>query len=308
MKPLELSAGLKSSPLLARMLANNAVIQSKLSAVMTVGLIAATGWVLGQVVWLSVPSESGVTQWKAANVQVSASANDNKLDINGLQRANLFGQYTQAKPKPVVQQPVVKDAPKTRLNLVLVGVVASSNPSKGLAVIAQRGKQATYGINESIEGTRASLKAVFADRIIIDNGGRDETLMLDGAEYKKMAQPNATANASREAPSKVAVSNDRLAQIRQEITRDPQKIFQYVRLSQVKRDNQVVGYRVSPGRDAQLFNAVGLKSGDVAVQLNGNDLTDPAAMGKIFKTMSNLTEMNLTVERDGQQHDIYIQF
>lgn len=70
---------------------------------------------------------------------------------------------------------MIQDAPKTRLNLVLVGAVASSNPKLSLAVIANRGTQATYGINEEIEGTRAKLKAVLVDRVIIDNSGRDET-------------------------------------------------------------------------------------------------------------------------------------
>ncbi|GAL26377.1 general secretion pathway protein C [Vibrio variabilis] len=42
--------------------------------------------------------------------------------------------------------------------------------------------------------------------------------------------------------------------------------------------------------------------------LNGADLTDPAAMGQIYQSITELTELNLTVERDGQQHDIFIQF
>ena len=54
-------------------------------------------------------------------------------------------------------------------------------------MIANRGTQATYGINEEIEGTRAKLKAVLIDRVIIDNSGRDETLMLEGIEYKRLA-------------------------------------------------------------------------------------------------------------------------
>ncbi|MGT0149781.1 hypothetical protein ACT691_10065 [Vibrio metschnikovii] len=44
------------------------------------------------------------------------------------------------------------------------------------------------------------------------------------------------------------------------------------------------------------------------MQLNGLDLTDPSAMTQVFESISDLTELNLTVERDGQQHDIYIQF
>ncbi|MEF1336233.1 type II secretion system protein GspC, partial [Vibrio rotiferianus] len=35
---------------------------------------------------------------------------------------------------------------------------------------------------------------------------------------------------------------------------------------------------------------------------------DPSSLAKLAQEMSNLQELNLTVERDGQQYDIYIQF
>ncbi|CSB08321.1 general secretion pathway protein C [Vibrio cholerae] len=46
----------------------------------------------------------------------------------------------------------------------------------------------------------------------------------------------------------------------------------------------------------------------MAVALNGLDLTDPNVMNTLFQSMNEMTEMSLTVERDGQQHDVYIQF
>nr|WP_176299432.1 MULTISPECIES: type II secretion system protein GspC [Vibrio] len=277
--------------------------------VVTGMLVALSGWTLGQVVWLTQESNSQIVAWQPTSKRAVQHQQGEQLNLNDLQAINLFGVYNESKPKPVVSQPVVQDAPKTRLNLVLVGAVASSNPQTSLAVIANRGQQATYGVGEEIEGTRAKLKAVLVDRVIIDNEGRDETLMLEGVEYKKLSQ-----SGSQVIPSSTITKNnppdtdEQLAQIREEITADPQKIFQYVRLSQVKQEDKVVGYRVSPGKSPQLFEAVGLQDGDIAVQLNGNDLTDPAAMGKIFNAVSELTELNLTVERDGQQHDIYIQF
>ncbi|MEF1297832.1 type II secretion system protein GspC, partial [Vibrio parahaemolyticus] len=202
---------------------------------------------------------------------------------------------------------VVKDAPKTRLNLTLVGAVASSNPQTSLAVIANRGKQATYGISEEIEGTRATLKAVLVDRVIIDNEGRDETLMLEGVEYKKLSEsPQATrVQAAQKEPAPDV--SDKLEQIREEIAKDPQSVFKYITISPVKKDDAIIGYRVSPGRDAALFNDVGLEPGDIAVQLNGIDLSDPSSSVQLMQVMSDPQELNLTVERDGQQYDIYIQ-
>ncbi|KAB0302158.1 type II secretion system protein GspC [Vibrio fortis] len=296
-----------NSPLLSRLIENGFVFQQKLSLITCCVLIAISAWILGQLAWLIEPAEQSVTPWKA---QASSSSRpQSTLDISSLQKSNLFGEYNAETPK-VVEQPVIQDAPKTRLNLVLVGAVASSDAQRSLAVIANRGKQATYGINEEIEGTRAKLKAVLIDRVIIDNSGRDETLMLEGLEYKRLsvsapAKPRASSSVRGNNPGS---AEEKLEEIKAKITKDPQQIFQYVRLSQVKRDGNVIGYRVSPGKDPELFKSVGLQSGDIATQLNGQDLTDPAAMGSIFRSISDLTELNLVVERDGQQHDIFIEF
>ncbi|MDK9759755.1 type II secretion system protein GspC [Vibrio sp. D173a] len=296
-----------NSPLLSRLIENGFVFQQKLSLITCCVLIAISAWILGQLAWFIEPAEQSITSWKA---QASSSSRpQSTLDISSLQKSHLFGEYNAETPQ-VIEQPVIQDAPKTRLNLVLVGAVASSDPNRSLAVIANRGKQATYGISEEIEGTRAKLKAVLIDRVIIDNSGRDETLMLEGLEYKRLsvsapAKPRASASVRGNNPGS---AEEKLEEIKAKITQDPQQIFQYVRLSQVKRDGNVIGYRVSPGRDPELFKSVGLQSGDIATQLNGQDLTDPAAMGTIFRSISDLTELNLVVERDGQQHDIFIEF
>ncbi|MEZ8125900.1 type II secretion system protein GspC [Vibrio splendidus] len=296
-----------NSPVLSRFLENGFLLQQKLSLVLCCVLIAASAWILGQLAWFIEPAEKTVVPWTAT--ASSSSTPQSTLDISSLQQSNMFGAYNPTTPA-VVEQQVIQDAPKTRLNLVLVGAVASSNPKLSLAVIANRGTQATYGINEEIEGTRAKLKAVLVDRVIIDNSGRDETLMLEGIEYKRLsvsapAPPRTSSSVRGNNPTS---AEEKLDEIKAKIMKDPQQIFQYVRLSQVKRDDKVIGYRVSPGKDSELFNSVGLQNGDIATQLNGQDLTDPAAMGNIFRSISELTELNLVVERDGQQHEVFIEF
>ncbi|MEH0755182.1 type II secretion system protein GspC [Vibrio alginolyticus] len=307
MKRLELSAGLSSRPLLAQIKSNHYTIQAKLSLLLTCLFIAITGWILGKIVWLAIPQSSEVPQWRPSASSVAASNKGDAIDFNALQNANLFGKYTEQKAA-VVEQPIVKDAPKTRLNLTLVGAVASSDANTSLAVIANRGKQATYGLGEEIEGTRATLKAVLVDRVIIDNQGRDETLMMEGIEYKKLSESPQVARAqAQRAEAATSDVGEKLEQIREEIAKDPQSVFKYITISPVKKDGDIVGYRVSPGRDAALFNDVGLQPGDVAVQLNGIDLSDPSSSVQLMQVMSDPQELNLTVERDGQQYDIYIQ-
>ncbi|MDE1220351.1 type II secretion system protein GspC [Vibrio aestuarianus] len=280
--------------------------QKQISLALTLLLLILSAWIMGKMVWLLQQNTFDVAPWVPTSSS-STTATQQSLDLSSLQQGDLFGRYSEEKAEVV--QTVIKDAPKTSLSLLLVGVVASNEPSRSLAVIANRGSQATYGVNEVIEGTRAKLKAVLVDRVIIDNSGRDETLMLDGVDYHKPSvQVPERVIASNARGNNPASEEEKLDDIRIAISRNPQEIFKYVRLSQVKRDDKVLGYRVSPGKSPELFESVGLQNDDIAIQLNGQDLTDPDAMSKIFQSVSELTEINLTVERDGQPHDIYIQF
>lgn len=282
-----------SSPALQKLVAN----QPRISALITVTLLLLTAWILGRLIWFPY-QQPPLVEWQSPSSS-AVQGTQTKLDLANLHNSHLFGHYQVAK-KPTVQ-PKLEDAPKSRLNIVVVGVVTSTNPQKNLAVIAKGGKQATYGIDEVIEGTRAKLVQVQSDRVIVENAGRNETVMLEGLKFSSPVQKNRPA---------VTISNqtkDKLAQIRAEITRNPQQIFQYVRMSQIKRNETIVGYRLSPGKSRELFDAVGLEEGDVATQLNGLDLRNSAAMGEIFNSLSELIELNLTVERDGQPYDIYIE-
>ena len=132
--------------------------------------------------------------------------------------------------------------------------------------------------------------------------------MLEGLEYTKIStEKNHTGSSGTVIGNNRQNSNqDELEQIRKEMAQNPQSVLKYIRLSQVSNDGKIEGYRVNPGKDRKLFDSVGLKPGDIATSLNGIDLTDPAAMSSLWKNMSEMTELNLTVQRDGQLHDIFI--
>ncbi|PSU30161.1 type II secretion system protein GspC [Photobacterium lutimaris] len=280
---------------------------SSLTRVLTWTLVVMLAWVIGRMVWLALQPTPAPATWQASTVAVSSSTGNDRGEIATVLNMNLFGRFQANAPVVERKQPVKQDAPQTRLSLTLVGLVASSNPQTALAVITHRGKQNTYGLNEAIEGTRATLQAVYPDRVIIRNSGRDETLMLDGVDFNKSSQ-----NTSRTRPPEPQASEEpeptsELSRIKQEILEKPQTLFSYIRLSQVKRDGELVGYRVNPGKDRALFDAVGLQVDDLAVSLNGNDLTDAAVMAKLWTELSDASDFTLTVEREGQLHDIYIE-
>ncbi|MGL4939335.1 type II secretion system protein GspC, partial [Shewanella sp.] len=172
----------------------------------------------------------------------------------------------------------------------------------------------TYSLGDKIKGTSAALKEVYADRIIITNAGRYETLMLDGLVYTSQSPANqqlqqAKTNKAGSAVSRVdqrknAEISQELAQSRTELLADPSKITDYIAISPVRQGDSVVGYRLNQGKDANLFKQAGLKANDLAKSINGYDLTVMSQALEMMSQLPELTEVSIMVEREGQLVEI----
>ncbi|MGY3944919.1 GspC family type II secretion system variant ExeC [Aeromonas tecta] len=226
------------------------------------------------------------------SVTAAQGANAARLDLSSVSRLSLFGKAPQVAADQVAQA-VAADAPKTQLNAQLNGVLASSDPAKSIAIIAHNGLQNSYGIDDYIDGTQAKIRQVFADRVIIARDGRDETLMLDGEEYGKPLP-------------KAAPQDSKLSSVRSELMSNPGKITDYLNISPVRVDGRMVGYRLSPGSNPELFNQLGLVANDLAVSINGLDLRDNAQAMQAMQQIAGAKEMTVTVERQGQLYDVFV--
>ncbi|WP_281545927.1 type II secretion system protein GspC [Grimontia sp. SpTr1] len=269
-------------------------------------LVLILAWTLGRLVWVWVPNSAPEAVSGAPAAAATVVAQGPAYQLDQLVNRHFFGQYS-AKAAPVEKKPEpVVEAPRTRLNLTLVGLVASSEPDRGLAVIANRGSQKTYGIGEAIEGTRVILRQVQTDRVILRNNGRDEALMLAGVDYNQSSSSPAPTRAQSKPNIPKNTGEADLSNVKAEIMNNPQALLKYITLSQERNEEGLVGYRLGPGGDSRLFEQAGLQSGDVAVGINGADLTNPAEMNRIWQSLSDASEISLTVQRDGQLHEIYI--
>lgn len=91
--------------------------------------------------------------------------------VNDIVNANLFGD-----PTPKV---VVKNAPKTTLDLTLQGILWSSDGTMGRAII-QAGKKSPqlYSLGERIQGAGASVEEIRDTEILLNRNGAIESLPL----------------------------------------------------------------------------------------------------------------------------------
>ncbi len=276
------------------------------NAVFWLGLVFII-YLMAQITWRLVPTSARAVSWQPTPI-LSGRGSAESIDMKRLKQLDLFGKYDerQTKSEQDTAPVMMTDAPKSSLSIQLTGVVASTAEKKGLAIIASGGTQATYGIGDKIKGTSASLKDVYADRIIITNAGRYETVMLDGLKFTTDAADNARLqNASRKQTIVIDKSEDRkvsddLAKTRREVLADPNSITDYLSISPKTVNGELQGYRLNPGKDRRLFAEAGFKPNDLAKSLNGYDLTDISQALEVMSQLPELSQVTIVVEREGQ--------
>ncbi|WED77943.1 GspC family type II secretion system variant ExeC [Aeromonas allosaccharophila] len=237
---------------------------------------------------LTLASPQTTQPWQPSAVAANSQSNP-RLELGEVSRLALFGK---AIPKAQAKTAVAANAPRTQLNAQLSGVLASTDPAKSIAIIAMSGIQNSYGVGDMIDGTQARIRQIYPDRVIIERDGRDETLMLDGEEYGKPLPQTGKATL--------------IGSLRSELMADPGKITDYLNISPVQMDGRMTGYRLNPGSNPEFFNQSGLQANDLAISINGLDLRDNMQAMQAMQQMAGATEMTVTVERQGEQFDIYV--
>ncbi|VTM97317.1 type II secretion system protein GspC [Raoultella planticola] len=201
----------------------------------------------------------------------------------------LFGR-AEKKPQSSAHDESFDQAPLSSLKLRITGLLASSDAARSIVIMAKGNQQVSLMTGDSTPGNEARIIAILRDRIIVNYRGRNEAILLaDDGSMKAAVAPDTALNSP-------------LSKIRQQ----PQNILNYLNISPVMVNEQLSGYRLNPGKDPTLFRESGLHENDLAVALNGLDLRDRQQAQQALKQLPELSEITLTVEREGQRQDIYL--
>jgi general secretion pathway protein C len=236
------------------------------------------------------------------------------VDVTALQALQLFGEAGKQQAAVVevktVAEGIEDQARKTSLDIQLQGIVYSDEPELGVAMIVVKGKSDQYHIGDKLPlSPRVALAKVLVDRVIIDNSGRYESLWL----YEENEKPRVSSNRAK--PVDAAKLNDlrgkkdatELARdYRSRLYKNPSSLAEVVRISPAQVDVQMVGYRVSPGRDKEQFKAFGFKAGDVVTSINSVSLDDPSKALEVYKMMRTAREASFTVDRGGESIQLMV--
>lgn len=278
--------------------------------------------------WLIIPGPviPPATVTSVAAVAPGASQATGGAAINIAQVKNLapFGETNAEPVAPVEAQPVAatqgieNNAADTQLNLVLRGVLSSNDEKAARAIIVAGDKADVYGVGDALPvGNNVTLAKVLDLRVIINNNGSFESLWMykDDPNAPKLGaavaapapaaaggygnppyqqQPPVFAGGSPrfESPSPAVAGDAGMAQM-------GKTLADVVAMSIYRENGQVVGYKIRPGRNAQLFNEAGLQADDIVTAVNGVPLSSPGKIMEIYKSMGSATSANLEIRRGG---------
>ena len=250
---------------------------------------------LAKVTWQLIPVEtSDSNSWKSQAVSSQQQDNGNQA-YPELASLHLFG--TPPVPEAETANTIDPDSvPRSRLSARITGIVASSVPERSLAIINFRSEDKTYRIGDRLTGANAEVVDIYPDRVIVRNNGQHEALLLypNNPDQRTAARPT----------SALAESSANIQELSAELRNNPTSIAELISISPVRRDGKLAGYRINPRSRPDLFKAAGLQNNDIALSINGIDLTNNMEAMKLMQELPNLDQISLTIERQGQIYQI----
>jgi type II secretion system protein C len=183
----------------------------------------------------------------------------------------------------------------TALKITLPGIIKMGEKSS-VAVIKEAGVEEAdiYRIGDFIIGSEtAQVAGIMQDHVILNNNGRKECIFLQGTEVK----PSMLAGTGGEEDSPPVTLQ--ASWVESELGEGFSKILQSARLVPNTEGNKVKGFKIFAIQAGTLFEKVGLKDGDVVVQVN--DTVMEAEQGfALYQAFLDEKSVNIHVLRDGK--------
>ncbi len=205
----------------------------------------------------------------------------------------------------VVVVPKEVNAPKTRLRLELLGVMAASQAEKSSAIIAPKGGAGeNYRVGDVVQG-RTKLAAVHQDKVILDSNGKLETLKFDLTRKQSMRKSSQPTPAQRKAASrgslkdrfkKVRNATDAVTLLRDEVNNNPKGALKQLGLETSANGE---GYKVSSS--GSMLTQLGLQPGDIILSVNGQTLGNLDDDQSLLEQVSNSGQARLEIQRGNRR-------
>lgn len=262
-------------------------VMKTLPQVTVVLLVAVVAWQLARLTWLFVPRPPEAPVMTAGVVQTGGPVRQS--NAQQIADGHLFGLANAADDPNNVA-----NAPQTQIPLFLTGTIAAGDPTKGFAFIGESPAATKFVKVGDTVGGSARLHSVYPEKVMLDRGGRLESLMLPRQGTSLISSRPAPAVAANPNSARFAENVRRIAET------NPAAFTEIVRPQARVVQGVMQGFTVYPGRNRQLFAKLGLQPGDLVKAINGTPLDDPQRGAEIFNSLSSSDRAQITIERNGK--------
>lgn len=270
-----------------------------LPQVINVLLIIACSYSLSQITWSLIPGD--ITQSAPdSNSAISKASKPLAQNYRHISEAHLFGRFEQSQTALNI---ATTEAPETKLNLVLKGVLAATPMKLGSAIISmgKQGSEDTYGIGDKISS--ATLMEVYPDKVILERAGRLETLRMPKDDSPNLITKSTSSKLYSR--NRARTPGGKLAKIRKDILKNPTSFGKYAIPVPYRENGRLIGYRLQPQGDRSLFDSLGFDAKDVIIAVNGVELSNPSKALKALRKLQRAKSIDLTVLRDGAEFPLH---
>ncbi|MBV8445157.1 MAG: hypothetical protein JOZ92_04495 [Candidatus Dormibacteraeota bacterium] len=179
-----------------------------------------------------------------------------------------------------------------RAQWVLSGVIATSDPNEGYAILGEQGKPTrVYRTGTALgDSSAAVLYQVFADRVVVDVAGRQETLILP----RQPLHPSGVPRLARFDAADGANAIPPPMSARAEPPSAAEGWFSNLYVERYDTDGKT-GVRLHPAMRFQ--RRYGLREGDTLTAVDGVPVGDQTGIDRVLRAGG--TTIALTLKRDG---------
>lgn len=260
----------------------------RLPEILSVLLITGSVYTLANITWNLYPQNNNVAS-ESSFVTGSEinTANSSQLHRE-ISQAHLFG-VASSKTRTTTEAPITKS------NLVLKGILAAVPTSLATVIIAMKknGPENIYLIGDKLPGN-VTIKEIHIDHVIIERNGQLETLRLPKDSGVRGFTQTTDFGTS------TTFGTQSLKDVRNQIIKDPTSFADYALPIIVKEKGKQIGYRLDFQEKGDVFKKAGLKTTDVITAINGIKLDTPKKSIRALRQMRTSTQLNLTIRRNGR--------
>ncbi|MEN8213286.1 MAG: type II secretion system protein GspC [Pseudomonadota bacterium] len=239
----------------------------------------------------------------------------------------LFGKAEIVK-KAAVKKPLARKPKKPgvlkKLDVTLIGAMVSTDPRHSFVSIREGGETRVLKTGEEIKDG-VTVKAISPRAFTATDGSAERVFYLIPADELRAkereahilqepeaevsvepvsdSQPGAAETVSHQVDDETRV---KLEQYRSDLQENPLSLADVVSASPVQRNGELYGYRLRHGKDRELLTSVGLRAGDILMNVNGLAITDPEQLTEVIESLATGAMVDLTIERGGKQRDLNV--